>query len=44
MSVTFAGKELTGWQVWVFGSLLAMIGVVFLFTGFYVLRRRKVAA
>ena len=43
MSVLVAGQELTGWQVWAFVSLLAMIGVVLGMVGVYALRFRKSA-
>ena len=44
MSVLVAGQELTGWQVWIFVSLLAMIGVVFGTVGAYALRFRNSVA
>jgi hypothetical protein len=44
ISVIFAGKEFTGWHVWVFGGVLAMIGVALIAIGVYVLRSRKIAA
>lgn len=43
-SVFVAGRELTGWEMWAFVSLLAVIGIALGAVGTYALRSRKSVA